>query len=274
MKQWVLSAFVALTAVSASALAETDAATHKALEQALTSPLRSSANVARDAYRHPLQTLEFFGLRRDMKVVEIWPASGWYSEILAPVLADKGQYYAAHFDPGAGAYYKKSLEGFKAKLASSPAYSKVVLTEFSPPAKVAIAPAGSVDMVLTFRNVHNWMKAGSAEAAFQAMYAALKPGGVLGVVEHRLPADRPQSDQAESGYVQESYVIGLAQKAGFQLAGNSDINANPKDSAEHPKGVWTLPPTFALGETDKDKYQAIGESDRMTLKFVKPMSKN
>lgn len=271
MNHFVRNVLLASLLSSAPAFAQTDVTTEQALTDAIAGAWRVPANVERDKYRHPKETLEFFGLKRNMTVVEIWPGSGWYTEILAPVLADKGKYYAAYYPAGTdNAYFNKNLAKYKEKLASNPVYAKVELTEFNPPEKVSIAPAGSADLVLTFRNVHNWMKAGSADAAFKAMYDALKPGGVLGVVEHRLPADRPQSEQAETGYVQVAYVVGLATKAGFQLAGNSDINANPKDAASHPKGVWTLPPTLALGDEDKEKYLAIGESDRMTLKFVKP----
>lgn len=264
-------ALLAALALASTAQAALDADTAAALDQALAGSHRDAKHSSRDTYRHPKATLEFFGLKRDMTVVEIWPGAGWYTEVLAPVLAEQGRYYAAHAPADTKSeYFRKNLAGYKAKLAGNPLYAKVQLTEFQPPAKLDIAPAGSADMVLTFRNVHNWMKAGAANQAFQAMYAALKPGGVLGVVEHRLPADRAQSEQAESGYVQEQTVIALAEKAGFKLDGKSEVNANPKDTADHPEGVWTLPPVLALGDKDQAKYLAVGESDRMTLKFVKP----
>lgn len=237
---------------------------------------RSSENARRDAARHPVETLAFFGLEPDMTVVEIWPGAGWYTEILAPILRERGRLYAAHFNAdSSSAYYRDSRAAFAAKLAAAPAiYDRVIVTAFNPPEHVDIAPPGSADLVLTFRNVHNWYMRGGGDArvvhAFEAMYRALKPGGVLGVVDHRLPADRPIADQEDSGYLREDYVIAMAQRAGFVLAGQSPINANPKDTADHPKGVWTLPPTLRLGDVDRDKYQAIGESDRMTLKFVKP----
>lgn len=156
-------------------------------------------------------------------------------------------------------------------LASRPdLYGKVVKTVLLAPDYLDIAPRGSADMVLTFRNAHNWAKAGNAEAMFEAFYAALKPGGVLGVVDHRAKPGTPFQRQIDTGYLTEEYVIGLAQKAGFRLAAKSQINANPRDDTDHPRGVWTLPPTLALGDKDRDKYLAIGESDRMTLKFVKP----
>lgn len=233
---------------------------------------RSAENKARDQYRHPQQTLEFFGVKNDMTVVEIWPGGGWYSEILAPYLRDKGQLYAAHFSADSKvAYFTKNLKGFIKKTTAQPEiYGKMILTELDPPAKIEIAPAGSADRVLTFRNVHNWMKSGQADVVFKAMYVVLKSGGILGVVEHRAAADTDQDPQAKSGYVREDYVIELAKKAGFKLVEKSALNANPNDTKNHPAGVWTLPPSLRLKEENKAHYLAIGESDRMTLKFVKP----
>lgn len=242
-----------------------------ALAAAINNPLRSEAQRARDPARHPQQTLEFFGIRPQMTVVEIWPGGGWYTDILAPYLAGQGQYIAAHFPAASPVdYFARSRAAFEAKLKASSGYARVKVVDFAPPEQVSLAPPASVDAVLTFRNVHNWMAAGSEDAAFAAFYAALKPGGVLGVVEHRLPAAREQDPKAASGYVHEALVIAMAEKAGFKLVARSEINANPKDSADHPQGVWTLPPTLALGDERRDYYQAIGESDRMTLKFIKP----
>lgn len=246
-----------------------------ALEDAVNATHRTPNFVARDIYRHPVETLQFFELNPTLTVVEIAPGAGWYTEILAPLLKEKGVYYAAHFPADSqAAYHVNSLKTFKEKLANNPSvYASVQLTEFLPPQKLAIAPANSADRVLTFRNVHNWYMAGgdeAVEAAFKAMFTALKPGGILGVVEHRLPASRPQSDQEKSGYMHEEYVVRLAKKAGFVLEAQSIINANPKDTAYHPQGVWTLPPSLRLGEKDRERYLAIGESDRMTLKFRKP----
>ncbi len=231
------------------------------LKAAVAADNRTVGNVARDAHRHPYETLSFFGIKPSDTVVELSPGGGWYTENLAPYLREQGQLYAA--DAGS--------VRFKAKMDSMAVYGKVKITAFDPAKGVLdIAPAGSADAVLTFRNVHNWMGSGSAQAVFDAAFKALKPGGVLGVEEHRLPASRPQDPKAGSGYVHEATVIRFAEAAGFKLAGRSEVNANPKDGADHPEGVWTLPPTYALKDKDRAKYQAIGESDRMTLKFVKP----
>lgn len=243
------------------------------LTQAVNNPHRSAAFVARDQWRNPTQTLTFFDIQPDMTVVEIWPGNGWYTEILAPFLRDEGQLYAAHFDPASRVeFFQRSQAAFRAKLAAAPAlYDRVSVTVFDPPAKTHIAPAGSADRVLTFRNVHNWAKAGHAEAAFAAFFTALKPGGILGVVEHRAPAGRPFAEQIASGYMTEEYVVTLAEQAGFELLDRAEINANPQDTADHPAGVWSLPPTLrGEDEQRRARHLAIGESDRMTLKFIKP----
>ena len=229
----------------------------------------------RDQYRNPLKTLQFFEVEPTMTVVEISPGSrAWYMNILAPYLQGKGVYYAASYDQQSDSeYVKKNLVKFNQKVADNPKlFSEIKVTEFAPPHKVAIAPAGSADRVLTFRNVHNWMEGEGAEEAFDAFFEALKPGGILGVVEHRGDPNEPQDPDARSGYVREDYVIELAQEAGFKLVAKSEINANPKDTRQHPSGVWTLPPVLhgADSEADRKKYLAIGESDRMTLKFIKP----
>lgn len=265
----ILSAFPAVHAA--------DDATRAALEAAVAGEHRSEKNRARDVYRHPVETLLFFGIEPDMTVVELYPGGGgWYTEILAPFLRDRGTYYSASYDPESSSdYYRKNAKAYLDKLAADPAtYGKVKVTVLAPPDKVDIAPAGSADLVLTFRNIHNWMSQGQAETVFAAAYRALKPGGVFGVEEHRGKPGSVQDPKAESGYVNEDYVIDLAKKVGFELAGRSEINANPKDTKDHPDGVWNLPPTLRAGETDKEKYLAIGESDRMTLKFVKPAAAN
>lgn len=266
---WLL---LMLTVVPISAETTNTEQEVKAEQEVKVDQHRSPENQARDVYRHPQQTLEFFSVEPNMTVVEIWPGGGWYSEILAPYLREEGQLYAAHFSADSKvAYFTKSLKSFVEKTAAQPEiYGKMMLTELDPPTKVEIAPAGSADRVLTFRNVHNWMKSGTAGAVFKAMYTVLKQGGMLGVVEHRAVAGREQDPKAKSGYVTEEYVIKLAEKAGFILLQKSEINANPKDTTDHPAGVWTLPPSLRLEDDNKATYLAIGESDRMTLKFVKP----
>ncbi|MDT8407400.1 MAG: methyltransferase [Methylococcales bacterium] len=242
------------------------------LSDVLNGEHRSAANQARDAFRHPAKTLTFFDVQPTHAVVEIWPGKGWYTEILAPWLRDRGQLYAAHFDPESHvAFFQQGRAKFDAKLAAQPAlYNQVIVTTLGPPKAVAIAPEGGVDRVLTFRNVHNWLKSGTATQVFAAMFKALKPGGILGVVEHRAAPDTSLAVQIETGYVTERQVKELAQQAGFRYVAASEINANPKDSKDYPAGVWTLPPTLRLKAQDRARYQAIGESDRMTLKFAKP----
>ena len=243
-----------------------------ALQQAINGEHRSEQHKSRDQYRHPQQTLSFFEVDPTMSVVEIWPGgTGWYSEILAPFLKDQGTFYAAQYAADSGIpYFTKNLKVFNDKINAQPAiYGKTIISTLQPPKYLEIAPKNSVDRVLTFRNVHNWMKNDQAGLVFKAMYDALKVGGILGVVEHRALAGSKQDPKAISGYVTENHVINLAEKAGFTLIAKSEINANPKDSTIHPKGVWTLPPSLRLKEQDKEKYLAIGESDRMTLKFIK-----
>ncbi len=267
-----LAAVAAGCLVSLSTIAEVPAD----LAAAVAGPQRSAENRARDAWRHPGETLAFFGLQPTMTVVEISPGGGWFTEILAPYLREKGKLIAAAYPddvPGEdGAYYRKSRTAFNAKLAASPAvYDKVQVTDFMVPDRLELAPEGSVDMVLTFRNVHNWVDADkNEEKVFAAAFRALKPGGVLGVEEHRTPRAVSREEIAQKGYMPESVVIGIAEKAGFVLEEKSEVNANPADTHDHPEGVWTLPPTLSLGDKERAKYVAIGESDRMTLRFRKP----
>lgn len=249
------------------------ASTEDTLKTILVMDHRSAQNMARDQYRHPVETLTFFGIEPNMTVVEIFPGGGWYTEILAPFLKDEGKYYAAGTDPNSSSRFSREAAArFKEKMDANEIYSKVNISILAPPDKTAIAPEGTADMVLTFRNIHNWMAGGYADDVFKAMYKALKPGGTLGVVEHRGNPEIPQDPKAESGYVNKDYAIKLAEKAGFKFVADSDVNANPKDTKDYEKGVWTLPPTLTMKDKDRDKYLAIGESDRFTLKFIKPES--
>ena len=257
-----------LTAPSAMAQpAQTDA-----LRAAIDAPTRTETNRARDQYRHPYETLAFFGVKPSDTVVEIWPGGGWYTEILAPYLAaGGGKLILASPEWGRGGITKL-------KAANATLYGPLTVADFPVfDGKAAEIPAGSVDAVLTFRNVHNWRmgyrrddKADYSLAAFQQIYAMLKPGGVLGIEDHRLPESADAERERTSGYIKTSTVIRLAEQAGFKLEARSEVNANPKDTADWPEGVWTLPPSLALKDQDREKYLAIGESDRMTLKFVKP----
>lgn len=239
---------------------------------------RLPADKLRDAWRHPVESLTFWGLAPGMTVVEFWPGAGWYTDILAPFLAETGgKLYAANLEP-TDAAAAKIVEAYKARLAAQKKlYGDVAVTAFGPTSG-PVAPDGSADLVLFLRNLHNWMAAGIADKAFKAAFAALKPGGVLGIEEHRAESGKVQDVLAADGYVQQAYAIQLATEAGFKLAAQSEINANPKDTRDHPFGVWTLPPTRlsaprgrpARPGFDHAKYDAIGESDRMTLKLVKP----
>lgn len=241
------------------------------LAAAVAAPHRSEANRARDKYRHPAETLAFFGIKPTDTVVELWPGGGWYTEILAPYLADKGKLIAA-------APSGRASDGLAKRLDANPTvYGKVARANFPTLlGGTGVAP-GTADAVLTFRNVHNWRmgymqpeKTDYSEAAFREIFAMLKPGGVLGIEDHRLPESASDERERASGYMKVSTIRRLAEAAGFKFAGASEVNANPKDTADWPDGVWTLPPTLAKGDVDRDKYLAIGESDRMTLKFVKP----
>jgi predicted methyltransferase len=256
---------------AACATHSTRPATSQALDRILAGDQRSEENRARDRYRHPKQTLLFFGIRPEMSVLEVWPEPGWYTEVLAPLLADKGHYYAGVIAPDPKSQYiTRRLDDFSKKLAARPEnYGKVTVVTFPLDGK-DVVPPGTLDMVVTFRNIHNWMARDEASQAFATMYRALKPGGVLGVSEHRGNPAVPQDPKAKSGYVNEDYAIRLIEAQGFRLEASSQVNANPKDTKDYEQGVWTLPPTYRLGDKDRDKYAAIGESDRFTLKFIKP----
>lgn len=264
---------VLLCACTDNGVNDASASIEQRLAPILAGQQRSDANKARDRYRHPAKTLAWFGVEPDMTVVEIFPGSdAWYTEILAPYLLHKGTLYVAGANPQSGSRVaRNALHMFEAKMASNPVYRNVKVTVLDPPDHTVIAPPNSADRVLSICNVHDWMKAGTAEQDFAAIYRALKPGGILGLVENRGDPDKPQDPQATTGYVREDYVIKLAEKAGLFYMGSSRINANPKDTRDYPQGVWTLPPTLAMKDVDRDKYLAIGASDRMTLKFMKPL---
>ena len=260
----LLTVAVPLAAAQQANEGAAPAAPASSIDNAVAAPTRTATNVARDKYRHPKETLSFFGVEPGQTVVELWPGGGWYTEILAPYLVSGGTLYVV---PPAGNYDQR----IRTKLTANPVYGAVKVATFNAGQPTSIA-SGSADVVLTFRNVHSWLDADApiADQVFAEAFRVLKPGGTLGVEEHRLPEDADKARETSSGYVKVSTVRALAEKAGFQFVGSSEINANPKDTADWPKGVWTLPPSLTLGDTDREKYLAIGESDRMTLKFVKP----
>ena len=276
----IISAFLLICSPPFS-IAEADDA---ALISAQQGNHRDSDNRRRDQYRHPVEVLNFFDVGPKMSIVEIWPSSGWWTEILGPYTHDQGIYYAAGFAMTASRtpQWRKDVQiEFANKLALHPQiYSHIVCTELSLPERYSIAPAATTDRVLTFRNVHNWMKGGYDQQMFEVMFRALKPGGILGLVEHRAKAGTAIEQMISTGYVTEAHIKSLAQQAGFLFDSASELNANPKDTTEHPKGVWTLPPTLrhckSLAEKQQEHcnkhYKAIGESDRMTLRFIKPAS--
>ena len=265
----VLAMAMVLPAI-APASAELPADQLAKLQAIVAGPHREAENAARDPHRHPVETLAFFGLRDNMTVVEVQPGSaGWWTEILGPYLKDRGLYYAAHPIEGESKGAAASRATYERKLATHPElYGKVRITDFSAKGS-AIAPPGSADMVLTFRNLHNWFQRDSIQDVLKTFHAALKPGGILAVEDHRARNDRPQDPDARDGYLREDFSIARIEKAGFKLLARSEINANPKDTKDHPAGVWTLPPTYRMKDQDRAKYQAIGESDRFTLTFVK-----
>jgi predicted methyltransferase len=265
---------VVIACASSTSVRTTETAAADALARVIADPNRSEADRARDVYRHPQDTLLFFGLRPQMQVVEIWPEPGWYTEILAPFLKDQGRYAAAlAVARPDNPYITGRLAAFADKFSAHPeVYGRIAVSHFGAGAD-EIAPPASADMVVTFRNIHNWMAADWAPEAFAAMYKALKPGGILGVVEHRANPALPQDPKAKNGYVREDYAIHLIESQGFKLVAQSEINANPKDTKDYPQGVWTLPPFYRLGDKDRQVYAAIGESDRFTLKFVKPKNR-
>jgi predicted methyltransferase len=244
-----------------------------ALTDAIAGEHRSEANRARDRWRHPRETLEFFGFAPDLTVVELWPGGGWYTEILAPALAGEGRLILATYGegPDPAAYRARNHRAFMAMIDASPElYGDAELNEFWPPASTSLGESGSADLVLTFRNIHSLVRRDQHEAFFAAAYDVLKPGGVLGVVQHRAPEGADVATSADKGYVPTAFVVAQAESAGFELVASSEINANPKDTKDYEVGVWALPPSLDAKDGREDTYRAIGESDRMTLRFVKP----
>ena len=270
-KRPTLALLASAVLIASCAMTSTRQATAQALDNILADEHRPEADRARDRFRHPKETLLFFGIRPEMRVLEVWPEPGWYTDVIAPLVRDKGRYYAAVMEPDPGSsYITGRLDAFRNKLAAAPAlYGNATIVTF-PSGGTDVVPPGSVDMVVTFRNIHNWMAKDAAAQAFATMFKALKPGGVLGVVDHRGNPANPQDPRAKSGYVTEDYAIKLIEAQGFKLTGTSEVNANPKDTKDYEQGVWTLPPTYRLGDKDREKYAEIGESDRFTLRFEKP----
>lgn len=262
-----------LGAFSAPAVAELPAPAAEKLKAAVASSERSAENRARDAYRHPEATLAFFGIEPDDHVLELWPGGAWYTEILAEYLAPAGRLTVTNFDPNGPADAPATRYGrtLADKLAAAPErFGAVQVVEIDPPERLALGEPESYDAVVTFRNNHGWVNGGYHDAVYREAFRVLKPGGVLGVVQHRAKDGVDPVASAKTGYLPESFVIEAAERAGFALAERSEINANPRDTRDHPEGVWTLPPSYRLGDQDREKYAAIGESDRMTLRFVKP----
>ena len=264
------SSLLAIGVASASAVAQPA----PTLAQVVHDSTRPATEMTRDRYRHPQKTLQFFGVQPDQTVVEIWPAPGYYTDILAPYLRSRGRYVAAGFvthGTDVPQWRRTTMQKYATRFGDDPArFGHVDIVPFGLPGHWRLVAPGTADRVLTFRNIHNWISGGFEQRAFNAFYAALKPGGVLGVVEHRGWPGETEGQIKTSGYVPVAYVKALASNAGFRFVTASEINANPRDDHHHPKGVWTLPPTYRLGDTDRARYEAIGESDRMTLKFIKP----
>ncbi|HEY2677327.1 MAG TPA: hypothetical protein VGI65_10175 [Steroidobacteraceae bacterium] len=260
---------LAAVVVAAGMMSAANAAVDAALATAVASPARSANAVARDKVRHPVEELTFFGLSPAMTVVELWPGGGYWTDILGPYLAKAGRYYVALPAPG-NAEEDAGVARFKERINKEKERLGTIQWTTLGNGQFDIAPPGSADLVLTFRNLHNWMEDGYADQALAACFKALKPGGILGIEAHRGRADVPQDPLAKSGYVRQDYAIALAKKAGFVLVGSSEINANPRDTKDWPGGVWTLPPTLTLGDKDRAKYMAIGEADNFVLKFQKP----
>lgn len=260
-----------LTSIAAAALLAGPALADDRLKSVIEHEDRPAEEAARDESRHPYETLTFFGIEPDMTVVELAPSGGWYTEIIAPYVAGEGQYVAGHFDmtvEDPPSYYESAMSAWQERVADADRFGEPVVMPFSPPESTNLGESGSADMVLSFRSVHGWKRDEVFDDVLQATHAVLKPGGVFGIVGHRLPED--EDDSQFTGYVKSSWVVARAEANGFRLVESSEVNANPDDTADHPNGVWTLPPSMNTPEgEDPAKYEAIGESDRFTLKFVK-----
>ena len=276
MKILIISLFSAFSILSSQLAFAMDAELVSRLETAMNGEHRSDKNKARNKYRNPIGTLAFFGLKPNMSVLEIGPGGGWYTEVIAPAMRDTGIYIAGSYDPeveGQPKYRYRQHDALLAQIKDQPdLYGQIKVANYSPPKSRNLWKENSVDMVLTFRSSHGWTRDGMIDDVYSDFFKVVKPGGVLGVVQHRAPEGGDAVAWAKKGYVPESRVIQAAEKAGFVLDAKSEINANAKDLKDHEEGVWRLPPTLGLGDKDKEKYMAIGESDRMTLRFIKPAS--
>ena len=271
------SLLCACSTLLAAALFAPEAAATNKLSSILKSEHRSEANKLRDQYRNPEQVIEFFGVEPDDNVIEFWPGSGWYSEILAPYLKEAGAFFAATFDENnlnssdkRDVYWSKVAKKYKNKMSDAGLYGDVRFSTFDNSQLQGDVPENEIDVALIIRSIHIWDEKGDLASGLGEVYRVLKPGGTLGIVQHRANAISELSAIAVDGYMDERYVISAAEKAGFKLVASSEVNSNFKDTKDYPKGVYTLPPTLAMGSTDREKYMKIGESDRMTLKFVKP----
>ena len=275
MKNLILAVSSAVVILSAQLVCAMDAELTARVQTAMHGDHRSDENKARNQYRHPAGTLAFFGLEPGMTVLEIAPGGGWYTEIIAPAMRDTGVYIAGSYDvevPDQPKYRYRQHATLLSQITDQPElYGQIKVASYSPPKSRNLWSENSVDMVLTFRSSHGWVREGLIDDIYSDFFKVVKPGGILGVVQHRAPEGGDAVTWAKQGYVPESRVIQAAEKAGFVLTSKSEINANPKDLKDHPEGVWRLPPTLALGEVDREKYLAIGESDRMTLRFIKPL---
>jgi predicted methyltransferase len=270
MPMRIVNLLLVMALGAATSMAAGSATVDPALAAAIASDQRTAAFVARDGARHPAEELTFFGLKADANVIELWPGGGYWTEILAPYLQARGHYTVA-LPPAGNAEDDTDVSHWRARIAAQAARFGTIHETTLGRDHFDIAPAGSADLILTFRNLHNWMNGGYAPQVLAACLRALKPGGVLGIEDHRGSKDKPQDAKAKSGYVRQDYAISLVKQAGFEFVGASEVDANPKDTTHWPDGVWTLPPTLSQGAKDRAKYVAVGEADNFVLKFRKPM---